>query len=218
MQDFEPPIDNATETDPFGEYAPPQEESHAPQEPYTPPPQPPVQPNSYDDYPWLDSVEDIHDYTRKLTAEIGKETAQMLADRRLYERVESAEERARQVHDGRDGLPGYDEVVDGFAVPIMRQRQDIRQLVLAQSDPSAAAYLIGFCAKYPNLAQEVLRRNGRLDSSIFRSIHFRKTVQGKNSGRRQPSGRLTAAEINAMSPLDFETQVLDPFKMSSVAE
>ena len=112
----------------------------------------------------------------------------MLADRRLYERVESAEERARQVHDGRDGLPGYDGVVDRFAVPIMRQRQDIRQLVLAQSDPSAAAYLIGFCAAHPDLVQEVLRRNGRLDSSIFRSIDFRKTVRERTAGADSPAG------------------------------
>jgi hypothetical protein len=216
MEDFEAPIDDATESavDPFGGYEPPQEESYAPQQSYTPPQQPPVQParDPYDDVPrWVDDVQDIGEYTRNILEEVGNQFRQTLAEEKLRSRVETAEARAMKAHDGTDGLNSYSELVDGYAIPLMRQQPGLRELVLSQADPASAAYLIGFCARYPHLIPQVVARNGNIDASIFQSTNFRPTVRGRNSGGSQGSGRLSKEDYERMTPAEFE-EILTAFK------
>jgi hypothetical protein len=217
MEDFEAPIDDATESavDPFGGYEPPQEESYAPPQSYTPPPQPPV-PQDYDDTPeWLyDENLDLQSYTKHVIEEGWNRFRQTLGE----EKLQNAVARAREAHDGRDGLPAHDELVNGYALPLLAQHPDLHRLVLRQADPAAASYLIGFMAKYPELRPQVLARNGRIDRSIFQPVNFRPTVRGQSSGaRRQPGGRFTASDWKNMPVNDFERE-LHAFKMSSEGE
>jgi hypothetical protein len=219
MEDFEA-IDGGTDSavDPFAETeAPPPQESPTPQweVPYEPPVQPNYNRQDYDDVPaWIDDVEDLESYTKHVLAEAGSRFRRSLAEEKLRARVETAEARAMEVHNGKDGLDDYSTLVQFYAVPILQQRPDLKNLVMRQHDVPAAAYLIGFCAKYPHLAQEVVRRRGKIDSSIFQSINFRPTVQGRNSGRRQPSGKVNYADWDNES---FEAE-LERFKMSSEGE
>jgi hypothetical protein len=133
-----------------------------------------------------------------------------LAEERLYSQVE----RAKEAHNAKDSLPPYSDLVEGYAIPRMQQQPALRQLVLGQRNPAEAAYLIGFCACYPNLIPQVLARNGRIDKSIFRSTNFRSTVQGRNSERRQPSGKVNYEDWDNES---FVAE-LDRFKLSSEGE
>jgi hypothetical protein len=138
----------------------------------------------------------IESYTQHVVEEAGARIGQMLAERRTYERVESAEARVRELHDGKDGLPPYSELVDQYAVPFLRQQPvALRQLVLQQSNPAEAAYLIGFCCRYPELIPQVAARKGKLDKTILQSINFRPTV-GQGSERRQPSGKVNYENWN----------------------
>ena len=139
-----------------------------------------------------------------------------MAEERLQSRVESAVARARDLHNGKDGLPVFDDLINDV-IPRIEQQPGLKQLVLGQSNPAEAAYLIGFCARYPHLVGEVFARKGRLDSSIFRSSHFRPTVKGRNTERRQPNGRLTASDWENMPVNDFERELVR-FKMSSEGE
>jgi hypothetical protein len=162
--------------------APQQEVPHA---------QSPVQQDRYqqdgNDVPaWIYDVQDLDSYSKRVVEEAVNRWDQRWTERKLNERVESAVAHAREVHNGSDGLPEYSELV-GYAMPLIQQRPALRQLVLSQPDPAEAAYVIGFCARYPDLVPQVMARKGRLDASIFQPINFRPTVKGKGSGRQQPS-------------------------------
>jgi hypothetical protein len=215
MEEFESIIDGDVGTIANEESPPQQEES------YTPPPtpkweapyEPPVQPNyngQDDDSPaWLyDPDLDLQTYTKNIVEEAGNRFRQTLDQERLHSRVERAETRAMEVYSGKDGLPSYSELVDGYAVPAMRSRPDLRQLILAQDDPATAAYVVGFCAAYPHLIPQVVARQGKIDKTIFQSTHFRPTVQGRNSGRRQPSEK---TNYNDWDNESFEAE-LERFK------
>jgi hypothetical protein len=155
--------------------APQQEVSHA---------QSPVQSNynqqrDGDDVPaWVYDVQDLGSYSKRVVEEAVNRWDQRWTERKLNERVESAVAHARERHDGHDGLPEYSELV-GYAMPLIQQQPALRQLVLSQPDPAEAAYVIGFCARYPELAQKaaaMVARNGKIDASIFQSIRSRPTV------------------------------------------
>jgi hypothetical protein len=164
-----------------------QQEQSPPQESWEIPYEPPVR--DPDVPTWVDNVADLDEYTANLIGEVKNRIGGMLAEEKLRSRVESAVARARDSHNGQDGLPVFDDLINDV-IPLIEQQPGLKQLVLAQDDPASAAYLIGFCARYPHLVGEVFARKGRLDSSIFRSSHFRATVQGRNSGRGQPSGKV----------------------------
>jgi hypothetical protein len=180
-----------------------QEQSPPPTPQWEIPYEPPVQParDPYDDVPaWVE--------------EAGNRFRETLAEERLYTRVQTAEARAIEVHNGKDGLPSYSELVDHYAIPLMRERPDLRRLVLSQDDPAAASFLVGFCAAYPHLISQVVARNGQIDKSIFRSTNFRPTVRGQGSERRQPSGKVNYENWDNES---FIAE-LDRFKLSSEGE
>jgi hypothetical protein len=179
--------------------------------PYEPPVQPARDP--YDDVPeWVfDENLDLKTYTSGILSEAGARFRQTLAEERLRERVEQTEARAREAYNGENGLPDYRSMVDGFAIPAMRERAELRQLVLSQPDPAAAAWVVGFCVAHPHLIPQVLAKNGRIDASIFRSTSFRPTVGQNGSTRRQPSGRFTASDWENMPVVEFEAE-LDRFK------
>jgi hypothetical protein len=133
-----------------------------------------------------------------------------LAKEKLQARLETSEQHAREVHTGEDGLPAYDALVTAYARPLLAQHPDLDRLVLRQPDPAAAEYLIGFCVAYPHLVPQVIARKGKIDKTIFRPINFRPTIQGKNSGHRQPSGKVNYEDWDNES---FEAE-LDRFKNS----
>jgi hypothetical protein len=221
-EDFEAPIDGGgtdSADDPFAEIEspPPQEESPPTWEiPYEPPVQP--APDPYADVrPLIDGVQDIGEYTRRVIEEAGNRFEKNWSERQLRDRVETSEVRAKEVFNGEDGLPSYSELVDHYVVPILRQRPDITQLVMACPDPASASYLLGFCAKFPHLTERactLAAKNGKIDARALRSLvqgnNFRPTVQGNGSGRRQPSGKVNYADWDNES---FEAE-LDRFKMS----
>jgi hypothetical protein len=193
-----------------------QEESPPPTPQWEIPYEPPVQPagDPYDDTPpWVDVVEDIQSYTRNLLEEAGSRFRRELAEERLYSRVESAAARAKEIHNGKDGLPPFSDLVD-YAIPLLEQQPALRQLVLEQSNPAEALYLIAFSRRYPDLVPQLAARKGKIDASIFRPINFRPTVQGRNSGRLEPSGKVNYADWDNES---FEAE-LARFKLSSEGE
>ena len=74
-------------------------------------------------------------------------------------------------------------------------------------DPAEAAYTLGFILKYKNFSDIVKSQTrDELMKNINATSKQAANVKGKNSGR-QPSGRLTRAEIDAMSPEDFEREL-----------
>jgi hypothetical protein len=200
MGDFEAPIESAVETE-----ATPQWEI-----PY----EPPVEQNynRQDDMAGFDGFETLEQYKDYILQRANENFEQKYQERRFTERIEASETRARENHDGSDGLPAYDELVNGYAAPAMRQQPQLHRLVLSQADPAAAAYLIGFCAAYPHLVPRVLEKNGRIDKSIFQLTNFRPTVKGT-------SGRQQASKINYEN-WDNESFIdeLDRFKLSSEGE
>jgi hypothetical protein len=227
MEDFEAPIDDGTEqwgdgmesvdTDAAPPYTPIQESPPpTPPQSYTQPQPPPTQPNyGLDDLVVPDEVQgDINKYTQFVLQEGVKMINRLQAEeeqRQLYSRVEAAETRLREQHNGRDGLPEYEDLINRYAIPLMQQRPDIKKLVLSQGERAPeAAYLIGVCSAHPSVIPEVLRRGGKIDKSIFRSSNFKPTVKGQNSERRQPSGKVNYSDWDNES---FEAE-LDRFKMS----
>jgi hypothetical protein len=176
--------------------------------PYTPPPVQQDYQQDSDDLPeWVhDENLDLQSYTRNIIEEAGKQF-------RLQRRLESSVARAKEVYNGRD-LPAYDELVNSYALPLLAQHPDLHRLVLRQADPAAASYLIGFCAAYPHLVPQVIARKGNLDKTIFRPINFRPTIQARNSGSRQPSGKVNYENWDNAAFIDE----LERFKLSPEGE
>jgi len=153
------------------------------------------------------NVQDLQSYTRYILNEAEKGFEAKLTERQLDGRVESTEKTARDAHNGEDGLPAYDELVDEYVAPLIQKRPRIFSMLREMEDPAEAAYTLGFILKYKNFSDIVKSQTrDELMKNINATSKQAATIKGKSSGR-QPSGRLTKEEIDAMSPEDFEREL-----------
>ncbi len=153
------------------------------------------------------NVQDLASYTRYILNEAEKGFEAKLTERQLDGRVESTEKTARDAHNGEDGLPAYDELVDEYVAPLINKRPRIFSMLREMEDPAEAAYTLGFILKYKNFSDIVKSQTrDELMKNINQTSKQAASIKGKNSGR-QPSGRLTKEEIDAMSPEDFEREL-----------
>lgn len=159
------------------------------------------------------NVQDLASYTRYILNEAEKGFEAKLTERQLDSRVETTEKTAREAHNGEDGLPAYDELVDEYVAPLIQKRPRIFSMLREMEDPAEAAYTLGFILKYKNFSDIVKSQTrDELMKNINATSKQAASIKGKNSGR-QPSGRLTKEEIDAMSPEDFERE-LERFRSS----
>ncbi len=153
------------------------------------------------------NVQDLASYTRYILNEAEKGFEAKLTERQLDGRVESTEKTARDAHNGEDGLPAYDELVDEYVAPLIQKRPRIFSMLREMEDPAEAAYTLGFILKYKNFSDIVKSQTrDELMKNINATSKQAATIKGKNSGR-QPSGRLTREEIENMSVDDFEREL-----------
>lgn len=92
----------------------------------------------------LDEVQDLGSYTRYILDEASKQFKKEMSEQQLDSRVEFTESRARDVHNGDDGLPGYDELVDEYVVPMIQKNPKIFEVIKQLPDPAEASYTLGF--------------------------------------------------------------------------
>lgn len=160
------------------------------------------------------NVNDLASYTRYILNEAEKSFEHKMTEKQLDSRVESTEKTARENHNGEDGLPAYDELVDEYVAPLIQKRPRIFNMLREMEDPAEAAYTLGFILKYKNFS-DIVKSQTR--DELMRNINATSkqaaNVKGKASGR-QPSGRLTKEEIENMSPEEFERE-LERFRASS---
>ena len=160
------------------------------------------------------NVNDLASYTRYILNEAEKSFEHKMTEKQLDGRVESTEKTARETHNGEDGLPAYDELVDEFVAPLIQKRPRIFNMLREMEDPAEAAYTLGFILKYKNFSDIVKSQTrDELMKNINATSKQAATIKGKNSGR-QPSGRLTKEEIESMTPEAFERE-LERFRSSS---
>jgi hypothetical protein len=153
------------------------------------------------------NVQDLASYTRYILNEAEKGFEAKMTERQLDGRVESTEKTARDAHNGEDGLPAYDELVDEYVAPLIQKRPRIFSMLREMEDPAEAAYTLGFILKYKNFSDIVKSQTrDELMKNINATSKQAATIKGKNSGR-QPSGRLTKEEIDSMSPEAFEREL-----------
>jgi hypothetical protein len=153
------------------------------------------------------NVNDLASYTRYILNEAEKGFEAKMTEKQLDGRVETSEKTARDAHNGEDGLPAYDELVDEFVAPLIQKRPRIFSMLREMEDPAEAAYTLGFILKYKNFSDIVKSQTrDELMKNINATSKQAANIKGKASGR-QPSGRLTRAEIDAMSPEDFEREL-----------
>ncbi len=168
------------------------------------------QPRAVDRFTNLDvpsNVNDLASYTRYILNEAEKSFEHKMTEKQLDGRVESTEKTARDAHNGEDGLPAYDELVDEYVAPLINKRPRIFSMLREMEDPAEAAYTLGFILKYKNFSDIVKSQTrDELMKNINQTSKQAASIKGKNSGR-QPSGRLTKEEIDAMSPEDFEREL-----------
>jgi hypothetical protein len=129
--------------------------------------------------------------------------------RQMNDRVESTERAARRAHDGRDGLPSYDDICDGHVVPWIRQRPEMFKWLREQNNPAESAFFVGLVLKYPHL-HDVLQREGQ--DAFIRAIKRGDRGTQLRPGRYKPAGKLTKRQIEAM-PDDEFIHMLDSFKL-----
>lgn len=155
----------------------------------------------------LDEVQDLGSYTRYILDEASKQFKKEMTDQQLDSRVEFTETRAREIHNGDDGLPGYDELVDEYVVPMIQKNPKIFEVIKQLPDPAEASYTLGFLMKYPKFSDMIKSQSrDELVKNINSTARQAATVRGRSNGR-QPSGKLTKAEIDAMTPEDFEKEL-----------
>jgi len=153
------------------------------------------------------NVNDLASYTRYILNEAEKGFEAKMTEKQLDGRVETSEKTARDAHNGEDGLPAYDELVDEFVAPLIQKRPRIFSMLREMEDPAEAAYTLGFILKYKNFSDIVKSQTrDELMKNINATSKQAANIKGKASGR-QPSGRLTKAEIDSMSPEDFEREL-----------
>jgi hypothetical protein len=154
-----------------------------------------------------ENVKDLESYTQFVIDKAKKEFGREVSEKQLDGKVEESEKRAREEHKGDDGLPAYDDLIDEVVAPAIRKNPKIFELIRLMEDPAGAAYTLGFILKYQNF-QDIIKSQSReeLVRNINNTAKQAATVRGKTNGR-QPSGKLTAAEIEAMSPEDFEKEL-----------
>ena len=155
----------------------------------------------------LDEVKDLGQYTRFVLDEAAKQFEHKMTQKQLDDRVETSESHAREVHNGEDGLPPYDELLDEFVVPMVQKNPKIFELIRQMPDPAEASYTLGMLLKWPNFTEMLKSQaNEDLIKKINGTAKQAATVKGKSSGR-QPSGKLTKEEIDNMSLEDFEREL-----------
>lgn len=162
----------------------------------------------------LDDVQDLGSYTRYILDEASRQFKKEMTEQQLDSRVEFTETRAREIHNGDDGLPSYDELVDEYVVPMIQKNPKIFEVIKQLPDPAEASYTLGFLMKYPKFSDMIKHQSrDELVKNINQTARQAATVRGRSNGR-QPSGKLTKAEIDSMSPEEFERE-LEAFRGSS---
>ncbi len=153
------------------------------------------------------NVNDLASYTRYILNEAEKGFEAKMTEKQLDGRVETSEKTAREAHNGEDGLPAYDELVDEFVAPLIQKRPRIFSMLREMEDPAEAAYTLGFILKYKNFSDIVKSQTrDELIKNINATSKQAANIKGKAAGR-QPSGRLTKEEIESMTPEAFEREL-----------
>jgi len=180
---------------------------------YTPPQAayvPPTPLNYYtrdEDLPAFEG-NDLEDYTRYVLDQAATRFERAYSEQRAQEKIQMTEAGARAAHNGKDGLPTYDEVFDGYTVPLIRQRPEVYQWLMAQPNPAEASFLVGCLRRYPHLS-DVLQSQG--PDAFFEYIKNGSSAPPPSvrarGGRHKP-GELSKARIEAMTPTEFEAELL----------
>src|SRR5262245_38906870 len=154
-----------------------------------------------------ENVKDLESYTQFIVNKAKKEFAKEATGKQLDSRVEDSEVRARAEHDGSDGLPAYDDLIDEVVTPERQNNPDIIQLLRLEKEPEQAAYTPRFILNYQNRTEiNQAQTRDELIKNINDKGKEAAQVRGRSNGK-QPSGKLTAAEIEAMTPEDFEKEL-----------
>ena len=151
---------------------------------------------------------DLKSYSRWLIGEAKKSFQAEMTEKQLDGRVESSEKAARDSHDGNDGLPAYDEMIDEYVAPLIQKRPEIFKMLRQLDDPAEGAYTLGFILKYKNF-KDILQSNTRdeLMKNINATSKQAASVRGKASNRSGNGGKLTKEEIENMTPEQFEREL-----------
>lgn len=155
----------------------------------------------------LDEVENLGQFSQYLLAEAKRQINEEWTEKDLDSRVSRTERTARAAHNGEDGFPEYDEVVDTYVLPLIQKNPNVFKLLRLMDNPGEAAYTLGMLQGFPEYANQ-LKGQGReeLAKTINDATHKAALVRGRNGGK-QPSGKLTKADIEAMSADDFEREI-----------
>jgi hypothetical protein len=151
-------------------------------------------------------------------------------DLQLNQRVVDTEQAAREVHDGSDGLPTYDDVVENEAAELIRANPKIFEALRLMANPGEAGYILGLMQRYPNAAD--LMAAGGVDYNNPQADHvdFLNSVSGvagryaqflkdfgeawravgKKGARPTPQYRRSRSKWDSMRVPDFERE-LDEF-------
>lgn len=155
----------------------------------------------------LDDVENLGQFSQYILAEAKRQIKEDFTEEQLDGRVKATEASARKTHDGSDGFPEYDAVVDEYVVPLIKKNPNVFKLLRLMDDPGEAAYTLGMMIGFPDFREQI-KGQGREDltKKINDATKKAATVSGR-SGGRQPSAKLKKEDFEAMSPEDFEAEI-----------
>jgi hypothetical protein len=154
----------------------------------------------------LDEVENLGQFKDYILSEARRQITEEWTEKDLDARVESTESKARQLHNGEDGFPEYDEVVDTYVVPLIEKNPTVFKLLRLLDDPGEAAYTLGMLRGFPKFVEQ-LKGKGREDLAKTINDATKNAALVRGRGGRPTSAKLTKADIDAMSPEDFEKEI-----------
>jgi len=155
----------------------------------------------------LEQVESLHDLYGLLKRENRAELDSRLGEDKKQTRLVTSQDRARTEHNGSDGFPAYDDLVEETVLPLIEKNPRIYHLLREMPDPGEAAYTLGFLLKFPTF-KDTIKGQGReeLLNKINETTKKAVVLKGKKDTKTQ-TGKQTAAEILAMPPEEFEKEI-----------
>jgi hypothetical protein len=152
------------------------------------------------------TVDEYTDFIQKsLMQKIKGEIQPELAHTHTQQKLEIAEEKARSRHDGKDGLPSYDELIDEYLMPQLEDDEALFMLIKQTKDPAETAYRLALLNAMPDLmAQTKAQGREEMIDKIEDVAKRATTVKKGNKENVRSSSKLSASDIMKMPNDKFE--------------
>ena len=155
----------------------------------------------------IEEVKTVKDLVEHVITETRRASRAEMGELDKTNRIRTTQTAARSKHDGADGNPSYDDVLDEIVLPMIRENPNLFALLREMPDPAEAAYTLGMIVKYPELERRGVEKGRKEVVDGLQNRNLRPKILKQQQKEPALKQAQTAEDIMRMSPEEIEAEI-----------